>query len=198
MGPTLTATEAQPIFMYRMRKGQIERFETKQDEYITVPQGYYRLRLVGVSDTFERPDNFNPGRMKTKVRMEWLVVAAHTPAGRQAVNGRFTDTVNFVLSDRSSMGKIAAALTGNPIAAGETVEVFDWLRSKLELEGSITNTTKANQSGVNVTYTNLAYDTLAAVGTDDEEEDETPEPPAKKAKAAPVKNPILDEDEEEE
>jgi hypothetical protein len=184
MGLQVVATTGQISQMWRKTpKGKLELVEPSRDEYVFPVDGYYRLRLNGVSESFESTGQYGT---QTKTKFEWFVVSAAKATGRPYVGKLFTDMYTLVVSSRSNIGKILAALTGEEVKEGETYDICDYIG--YEMDSAVTQETK-EKDGQLRTYSNVAVSTVSPA-TDDEEETPTPIKVAKKSAFA-------DEDDDE-
>lgn len=86
------------------------------NEYVTPPKGSRaKLRLSGISETFQMPSYNDPAVMEDKVRVEFLILNISGKNIEWMKGKRFTQMYTDRVSDKSNLGQLFRTLTGQPI-----------------------------------------------------------------------------------
>jgi len=152
--------------MYRLNgKGELVTVEADRDEYVNPKPGPYQLEVSGISDPFELDDIYNPGKMKTMVRVE-LTVRNHEKSAR---NGKtFSLLMKLSPHEKATLGRVIRAIRGE-VQDGETFELTDLLGGKFI--GMVGETDAGNA--------NLPNGSIMPVGSDDDDDEEESDNPFK-------------------
>lgn len=113
------AIETEPDGLYKL-------VEPDSDDYCTPPRGSRaRLRLSGISESFEMPTFNDPEKMENKVRLEYQIVNISGNNIGHMKGKRFTQIFTERVSARSALGQLFAALTDRPIPTNTDGYPFD-------------------------------------------------------------------------
>jgi hypothetical protein len=193
-GPVLqTASESTGASRYwvKDKTGAVALQEVSRDDIGLPPgNGYYKLRLVGISDVFEMNGQY--GRSQN-VRLLLMVNQPGSHAHKQKFseiaavakwserNEHFYPTIG----SRSKIGQMLGAIQGREIEANQTITLIDFLGG--EFMANVKQTVKQTDSG-SVAYANTIHDTITAV------EQAAPVQAPPQAAPAATGNPFLGED----
>jgi hypothetical protein len=90
--------------------------EPEPNEYVTPPKGTRaKLRLSGLSETFQMPKFDEPEVMEDKVRAEFQIIGISGKNVEWMKGKRFTQMYTDRVSEKSNLGKLFRTLTGQPI-----------------------------------------------------------------------------------
>lgn len=140
MGRTLTTGGGAMTNMWRSVKDAGEAIEVEPDglyklvepdpnEYCTPPRGTRaRLRISGISETFEMPTYNDPDKMENKIRIEFLIENLSGNNIGWMKGKRFTQIMTERISAKSALGQLFATLGDHPIPANTDGFPFDgWI-----------------------------------------------------------------------
>jgi hypothetical protein len=171
------------------KNGNVSLQEVSRDDIGQPPSnGYFKLRLVGISDVFEMNGVY--GRSQN-VRLLLMVNQPGSHAHKQkfseiAAVAKWSDRNEHfypTIGSRSKIGQILGAIQGREIEQNQTITLTDFLNG--EFMANVKQTVKQTDNGA-VAYANTVHDTITAV-------DETPAAPPPPV-AAPAGNPFLGDD----
>lgn len=90
--------------------------QPEPNEYVTPPKGTRaKLRISGMSETFQMPKYEDPTKLEDKVRLEFQIIGISGKNIEWMKDKRFTQMYTNVVSDRSNLGQLFRTLTGQPI-----------------------------------------------------------------------------------
>jgi hypothetical protein len=90
--------------------------EPDPNEYVTPPKGTRaKLRLSGMSETFQMPSYNDPDVKEDKVRVEFQIIGISGKNIEWMKGKRFTQIYTDRVSDKSNLGQLFRTLTGQPI-----------------------------------------------------------------------------------
>lgn len=90
--------------------------EPDPNEYVTPPKGTRaKLRLSGLSETFQMPSYNDPEVKEDKVRAEFQIIGISGKNIEWMKGKRFTQMYTDRVSDKSNLGQLFRTLTGQPI-----------------------------------------------------------------------------------
>lgn len=192
MGVSITARTGVITQMHRKTaKGKLELVEPNRDEYSTPVDGYYRIRLNGISEPWmSEGGEYGP---QTLVKLEWLVRGANSNKGKPYIGKLFTGIYSLKMSGKSNLGRIVQGLLGEDIEEGRAYELTDLIG--LEIDTSLIQVTKTGDNGIR-TDTKVVVDSVASVS--DEESDNDDDEPEEKPAKAPAKKGVFEDDDEDE
>lgn len=122
--------------IYRRVNGQVVAQSYTQEDragYVLPAVGVQaKFQLTGITETFEMQDRFadDPNATKTKVRLEFQVLAAPKGAGnatKMLVGKRFSQLETWSLNEKSNMGRLFAGLLGRQLEKGESINPDDFI-----------------------------------------------------------------------
>jgi hypothetical protein len=117
--------------MWRMQGDSGDVIDTSDDglilvepdpaDYVTPPDGTKaRIRLAGISETFEMDNQFEPDKgPTTNLRVEFQIMKPARSDLGYLTGKRFTALYTFTVGPRSNLGKLLGRLRGRDIEPGE-------------------------------------------------------------------------------
>lgn len=128
MSRVLTVSSGAVTPMWRRDgRGILEMVEPDGGEYATPMKGSRgRIELSGISDTFEMESQYSDTPV-TKVRVEYRMLKPGNNSARQVEGKRFTEIMTWTMGPKSTLGKMIGTLRGSPVAAGEAINVDDFI-----------------------------------------------------------------------
>lgn len=174
------------------KSGAVSLQEVSRDEIGAPPSnGYFKLRLVGISDVFEMTGVY--GRSQN-VRVLLVVNQPGSHAHKQKFSelvtvakwGDRTESFYPTIGSRSKIGQMLGAIQGHEIEQNATITLTDFLGG--EFMANVKQTVKQTDSGL-VAYANTVHDTITSA-------EQAPSLPAAAPpqSAAAAANPFLADD----
>lgn len=198
-GPVVQAAGAsgnRDAYWVKDKDGNVSNVEVAPEQFGAAPrQGFYRLRLKGVSDIFDI-DGGEFGKSKN-VRLLWVINQPGSSEHKKMFSdmasvmkwGEKSQSFYWNLGSQSKMGRIIEAITGTPLEASSTLALVSYLGG--EIEAMVKSTTAPDKNGVVRTKSSVAYDTITRVGG---AEQAAPEPEPAPQPIATGANPYLADD----
>lgn len=113
------AIEVEPDGLYKL-------VEPDPNDYCTPPRGTRaKLRISGISETFEMPTYNDPDKMENKVRLEFQIINLSGNNIGHMKGKRFTQIFTERVSAKSALGQLFAALSDQPIPTNTDGYPFD-------------------------------------------------------------------------
>ncbi len=156
-------------FWKKDKAGNIAKVVVAPEEHGQAPkQGFYILRLIGISDIFDVNGDF--GKAKG-VRLEYVINVPGTSEHKKKFDdmasvmkwGEQSQSFYWNLGSQSKMGRMIEAITGQPIAPNSSINLADYLGG--EFQALVKSTTGPDKKGVVRTKATVAYDTIGPVET---------------------------------